>query len=197
VARPYETNEKHHRWTGVIRTVLLFVLTLAVIGYLLYPGRQQQAATRGVDAFCKQLAAVAPFEQALGQLDPTAVANTIPQLEQLEQVAPTEIMLQVKVIVDTSRSLVAPVHDAQSDENAPDKAWRAKQADVAGIESAGKAVQAYALTNCKIDLSTTIVAPTTTTTATPKSTATTAAKPASTTTSAAPASAKPTTTIKR
>ena len=172
MARPYETSEHQHRWAGVIRTLVLFLLTLGAIAYLLYPGRQQQAPTRSVEAFCKQLGAVASFDQALAQLDPTAVANAIPGLEQLEQVAPTEIMLQVKVIVDTSKSLGNAVHDAQTDDSALDKVWRTKQTDVANIESAGKALHAYALANCKIDLNTTTLPPTSST----SSTTTTAAK---------------------
>lgn len=156
MARPYETSEHHpHRWTGVIRTLVLFVLTLAVVGYLVHPGRQERPPERTIEAFCQQLKSVESFDQALAELDPVAVAAAIPQLEKLEQVAPNEILVHVKLIVDTTRTIQKALRQAQSDETALDSAWRAEQPDVARIQSAGKALHDYALTNCKIDLAAT------------------------------------------
>ncbi len=174
-----------HRWARATRTVVLFALTMGVLGYLLLPGRTP-ATARTEEAFCTQIAQMAGFAQALADLNPTAVRNAMDGLEKLESVAPAEITPSVKVIVDTSKALVEPVQQAQSDETAIDRAWRRLQPEVARIQAAGKALGGYAAAHCKIDLATVV----NTATSTTSPTATSTTSPPATSKASPPATSK-------
>lgn len=207
MARPEETDEDNHRWTGAIRTCVLFALTLGVLAYLWLPGRQASPA-RDIGEFCSQMKQLDRFDESLADLDPNAARDAIPSLDRLQAVAPADILQAVNIIVDTSRSLVEPVKQAQSDEEVLTDTWRAMQPDVARIQSAGKALTTYVADKCGMDLSPTTstsqaapqAAPTSVATTPPPTTAstpTTTAKAPAKTQTKAPAKTTPTSAAPR
>lgn len=158
MARPLEIDD--NRRHGVLQVSFLLAVTLAVVGYLLIGGCQRQGPTRSVEAYCRQVGSLSALDQALGDLDPGAVNRALPALDELERAAPTEIEPQVKIISDTTHSLADAVKQAPSDDGkALDAVWRAKQADVARIQQAGKAVETYTAANCKVELTTSTTKP--------------------------------------
>lgn len=156
MTRPQEIEHKRRRG-GIVLAAILAGLTLGVLAYLAVPGWQRQTATPSVEEFCRQIGSLSSFSQALAELDQSGVRNAIAALEQLDRVAPPDIEPQVLIILDTSRPMATALREAQTDESAAlDKVWRPKQAEVARIRAAGTAVRDYTLTNCRIDLNTTV-----------------------------------------
>jgi len=140
---------------GRVRRALvlgLLAVTLAiggVSGYQLY----QEKVERTPEAFCRQLPVVRNLDRSLGNLDAVGVRQDLAQLEQLQASSPAEVEPSVAVLVETTRSLLGPLDQANDDGGkAVQEAWRARAADAVRIAEAGRAVQAYAKTTCGIDL---------------------------------------------
>lgn len=196
MTRPTESTEPTHHLRaprgGLFGLVLVTVLAFAYLGV---NGCQRQEPTRTVEAYCNQARAVVGFDTALGDLDPAATADAFTKLEELAKVAPTEIESQVRTLVEASRPLVEALGTAPADDGAAlTDVWRSKQADIARIQEAGRAVEAYTKANCNFDLATTLpprsttTAPASTTTAKPGPAA--APKASVSTTSATPSTTK-------
>ena len=140
---------------GRVRRALvlgLLAVTLAiggVAGYQLY----QEKVERTPEAFCRQLPVVRNLDRSLGNLDAVGVRQDLAQLEQLQASSPAEVEPSVAVLVETTRSLLGPLDQANDDGGkAVQEAWRARAADAGRIAEAGRTVQAYAKTTCGIDL---------------------------------------------
>ena len=140
---------------GRVRRALvlgLLAVTLAIggaAGYQLY----QEKVERTPEAFCRQLPVVRDLDRSLGNLDAVGVRQDLTQLEQLQASSPAEVEPSVAVLVETTRSLLGPLDQANDDGGkAVQEAWRARAADAGRIAEAGRTVQAYAKTTCGIDL---------------------------------------------
>jgi len=167
-----------HRAT---RLLVLAALVLVVGAYGLLQALQHQSPERSVDAYCRQVGAASSLDDALGNLDGPASQAAFTQLEALDDVAPDQIEPQLRTVVEASRPLVEVLQTSSPDqEQAMRQVLQARQGDVARVDAAAKAVEAYTSSTCHHDLATSIP---TTTPSSVASTSTTAFAPPKPTTS--------------
>ena len=140
-----------------IRILALSALTLVVASYAVLYGCQRQSTERSPEAYCRQIASVTSLDDALGNLDAEGARDAFSELEQLDQVAPTDIEPEVRTVLDASRPLVVTLQTTSSDqEQALRQVFSTHQGDMQRVDTAAKAVEVYTSTNCHRDLETTV-----------------------------------------
>lgn len=115
------------------------------------------APTASTEAFCGQVTALAGLDQALTG-DPASLAGASQSLSSLAEVSPDEVRPSVEVLAAALDTMSRAAAQAATEPPDPavqlDAAVRALAPDIAIVEQASATVQAYASTNCGIDLGT-------------------------------------------
>lgn len=131
-----------------------------------------RSPTRSVEAFCAQMTSAQGLDQSLADLDAAALQPEFAALQNAQRVAPPEIEPDVAALTDLTGELVTTLETAPGDKSAAlEETLRARQGDLAAVQSSGVAVQDYTRANCDLELNGTAVSdglPSSTTTTAPK-----------------------------
>lgn len=142
VARPRPTDARR-RLRLVLAAVLgLLVATAAVISAC------TKEPERSVAEFCTHARPVIGFDVVIASGDTANINRTVADLRALEQVAPGDIVTQVGILVTITNELGIAIADGKDPDLAAKEVFKNRQADIAKIDDAGRAVEAYASEHC-------------------------------------------------
>ncbi|NCY16968.1 MAG: hypothetical protein EBX39_09390 [Actinobacteria bacterium] len=115
---------------------------------------QSGEPVRSVSATCERLAEAKDLDRSLTSLDPITLRDRLDSLEAAGSVAPAEIEPQIATLASFVRELVDQVdRQSQGDRRAALAAALSERADrIDAITAAGDMVQAWASSNCGIEL---------------------------------------------
>ena len=103
---------------------------------------------RSVAEYCTRARPVIGFDVVLASGDTAKVNRTVQDLRKLQEVAPSEIVGPVGVLVTITDELSQAMADGKDPDLAAKEVFKDRQQDVAKIDDAGKAVQSYTSDHC-------------------------------------------------
>lgn len=142
VALPRPTDARRR-----LRLVLAAVLGLLVATAVIISACTKEPE-RSVAEFCAHARPVIGFDVVLASGDTANINRTIADLRALQQVAPGDIVTQVGVLVTITNELSIAIADGKDPDLAAKEVFKTRQADIAKIGDAGRAVETYTSDHC-------------------------------------------------
>jgi hypothetical protein len=135
---------------AVLAGVLVSIIAIATVIAI-----RDQPPERSVEAFCRQVTDAIGLDESLASFDPVRFSPKIDALERAAQAAPPEIAHPVDTVLDLTLAVEDAVHAANGDPTPTiEQTLRDREAEVAAVVDAGRALENYVAERCGFELDT-------------------------------------------